>query len=313
MKVLLTGSRGFTGPYVRTALEEAGHQVIGAVFGGEILAGPLSDSEVVLDIVDRDACRKVIEALRPDVIVHLAGVAFAAEKVVEPYYYVNVIGTENLLRGCIDAGHVPQKIVLVSSSMVYGTPVPGQTEIDEMAPLRPTNHYAISKVAMEFMARTYFDRLPILVARPFNYIGRGQAINFVTAKIVDHFKRRAPAIDLGNLNVERDFSDVRDVAQTYRRLVESEAAGHVVNICSGQAYPLQYVLDTLAAITGHQITINVNPAFVRANDPKLVRGSTQRLDMLIGARDLHHFDETLEWMIDNEPVLATSNRLPAEA
>lgn len=296
MKVLLTGSRGFTGPYVRAVLEAAGHTVIGAVLENA-MAAPLDVNEVALDVVDRDACRRVIDAHRPDVILHLAGVAFAAEKNVEPYYLVNVLGTENLLRACIEVGHVPHKIVLVSSSMVYGTPAQGQSEIDEDAPLKPANHYAISKVAMEFTARTYFDRLPILVVRPFNYIGRGQAINFVTAKIVDHFARRAPRIELGNLDVERDFSDVRDVAQAYLGLVESEAKSVVVNICSGRAYPLQYVLDTLRAVTGHPIEVTVNPAFVRANDPRLVRGSTLRLDALIGARALRDFDDTLEWMI----------------
>lgn len=312
MKVLLTGSRGFTGPYVRAVLEQAGHTVIGAVFESSF-AQPLAADEVLLDVIDRDACRHVIDTQRPDVIVHLAGVAFAAETNVEPYYRVNVIGTENLLRACADVGHVPHKIVLVSSSMVYGKPEAGQIEIDETAPFRPANHYAISKVAMELMARTYFDRLPILIARPFNYIGRGQGIQFVTAKIVDHFMRRAPVIELGNLDVERDFSDVRDVAQTYLSLVESDAVGQIVNICSGSAYPLQYVLDTLRAVTGHPMAVTVNPAFVRANDPKLVRGSTTRLENLIGSRTLRHFDATLEWMIADAPVVSMRESVPATA
>ncbi|RKP59076.1 NAD-dependent epimerase/dehydratase family protein [Pararobbsia silviterrae] len=312
MKVLLTGSRGFTGPYVRAMLEHAGHTVVGGVFD-PLPDQALADDEVLLDIVDRDACRRIVDALRPDVIVHLAGIAFAAEQRVDPYYRVNVAGTEHLLRACLDVGHRPHKIVLVSSSMVYGTPAPDRIELDESAPLAPANHYAISKVAMEMIARTYFDRLPILIARPFNYIGRGQGIQFVTAKIVDHFVRRAPVIELGNIDVARDFSDVRDIAQAYVGLVESDAAGEVVNLCSGRAYPLQYVLDTLRAITGHAIEVRVNPAFVRANDPKLVRGSTERLDRLIGARTLHHIDATLEWMVEAEPRIARLAPLPAVA
>jgi nucleoside-diphosphate-sugar epimerase len=293
MKTLLTGARGFTGPYVRAELERAGHTVVGAVFDATLEAG-----EVALDISDLASCRAVIDRERPDVIVHLAGIAATQEVRAEPYYSINVIGTENLLRACRDVGHVPRKILLVSSATVYGVPVEGQLEIDEDSPLRPVNHYAISKLAMELMARTWFDRLPILIVRPFNYIGRGQTLDFVTAKIVDHFRRRAPVIELGNLDVARDFSDVRDVAATYLRLVEADAAGSVVNVCSGRASSLRRILDTLRSITGHSIDVRVNPAFVRLNDPKLVRGSTDRLDQLVGGRELHDLDSTLGWMID---------------
>lgn len=291
MKTLLTGARGFTGPYVRAELERAGHTVIGAVFEAALAA-----DEVALDISDLASCRAVIDRERPDVIVHLAGIAATQEVRAEPYYAINVIGTENLLRACRDVGHVPRKILLVSSATVYGVPVEGQFEIDEDAPLRPVNHYAISKLAMELMARTWFDRLPILVARPFNYIGRGQGLNFVTAKIVDHFRRRAPLIELGNLDVARDFSDVRDVAETYRRLIDTDAVSGVVNVCSGQAYSLQYVLDMLQFSTGHSIEVCVNPAFVRLNDPKIVRGSTDKLERMVGKRILRDFTPTLQWL-----------------
>ncbi len=293
MKTLLTGARGFTGPYVRAELERAGHIVVGAVFDTTLEAG-----EVALDISDLASCRAVIDRERPDVIVHLAGIAATQEVRAEPYYAVNVIGTENLLRACRDVGHVPRKILLVSSATVYGVPVEDQLEIDEDSPLRPVNHYAISKLAMELMARTWFDRLPILVVRPFNYIGQGQGLNFVTAKIVDHFRRRAPVIELGNLDVARDFSDVRDVAETYRRLLDANAVSDVVNICSGQAYSIRYILDALQSATGHLIDVSVNPAFVRLNDPKTVRGATHKLDRLVGPRSLRELDSTLHWLVE---------------
>lgn len=169
MKTLLTGARGFTGPYVRAEFEQAGHTVVGGVFNAALGA-----DEVALDISDLANCRAVIDRERPDVIVHLAGIAATQEVRAEPYYAINVVGTENLLRACRDVGHVPRRILLVSSATVYGVPVEGQVEIGEDSPLRPVNHYAISKLAMELMARTWFDRLPILVVRPFNYVGRGQ-------------------------------------------------------------------------------------------------------------------------------------------
>jgi nucleoside-diphosphate-sugar epimerase len=295
MKILLTGARGFTGPHMRAELERAGHTVVGAVFGV-----PMNSSEIAVDIQCPNACRTAIERERPDVIINLAGIAATQEARTAPYYLTNVIGAENLLRACWEAGHVPKKILMVSSSVVYGMPLEGQVEINESSPLRPVNHYGISKLAMELLARTWFDKLPILIVRPFNYIGRGQGPNFVTAKIVDHFRRKAPVIELGNLEVARDFSDVRDVADTYRRLIETDAVSDVVNVCSGRAYPLQYVIDTLQAVTGHSIDIKVNPAFVRANDPKLVRGAPGKLEGLIGERRIRDFDSTLEWMIERD-------------
>jgi nucleoside-diphosphate-sugar epimerase len=307
MKTLLTGARGFTGPYVRAELERAGHTVVGAVFDAALEA-----NEVALDISDLASCRAVIDRERPDVIVHLAGIAATQEVRAEPYYSVNVIGTENLLRACWDVDHMPRKILLVSSATVYGVPVEGQLEIDETAPLRPVNHYAISKLAMELMARAWFERLPILIVRPFNYIGRGQAPSFVTAKIVDHFRRRSPVIELGNLDVARDFSDVRDVAETYAQLIDHKSAvGDIINVCSGRAFSLQYVIDTLQEITGHGIDVRINPAFVRINDPKSVRGSTRRLDQLIGVRHLSELNSTLEWMV--EPMMLKPRLTPAGA
>lgn len=122
----------------------------------------------------------------------------------------------------------------------------------------------------------------------------------MVAKIVDHFRRRAPVIELGNLDVARDFSDVRDVAEVYLRLIESHTVSDIVNVCSGRAYALQYVIDTLQTITGHSIDVRVNPAFVRIDDPKLVRGSTERLDRLVGSRDIYPLEDTLRWAVEVE-------------
>jgi nucleoside-diphosphate-sugar epimerase len=308
MKTLLTGSRGFTGPYVRAELERAGHAVVGAVFDASIEA-----NEVALDIADLASCRAVIERERPDVIVHLAGIAATQEVRAEPYYAINVIGTENLLRACWDVGHIPRKILLASSATVYGVPVEGQVEIDESAPLRPVNHYGISKLAMELMARTWFDRLPILIVRPFNYIGRGQTLNFVIPKIADHFLRRAPFIELGNVDIARDFSDVRDVAETYRRLVGSDAMSDIVNVCSGRAYTLRHAMEVFEEITGHSLEVRVNSLFVRENDPKLVRGATHKLDTMIGQRNLLDLDCSLQWLLNDVTTGHRQDRIGAVA
>lgn len=161
----------------------------------------------------------------------------------------------------------------------------------------PANDYAVSKSAMEMMARIWMDKLPITIARPFNYTGVGQSRDFLIPKIVDHFRRRATQIELGNLQVWRDFSDVRDVVCAYRMLAESNLANQVVNVGSQKLFSLQDVLDQCMQITGHGLQVRVNPAFVRPNEVKTLCADTSLLESLIGTRSLRPLDETLHWML----------------
>ena len=151
---------------------------------------------------------------------------------------------------------------------------------------------------MEYMARLWMDKLPITLVRPFNYTGVGQSPNFLIPKIVDHFKRGARTIELGNLDVARDFSDVRFVAAAYARLLELAPAGQVFNVCSGTAYTLQQVLDMAAGIAGYALDVQVNPAFVRANEVKTLRGSAERLKVAFPVTHSYPLAETLAWMLE---------------
>jgi len=148
------------------------------------------------------------------------------------------------------------------------------------------------------MARQFAETLPIIISRPFNYTGRGQAESFLVPKIVKHFRERADHIELGNIDVSRDFSDVRTVVQYMRRLIETPAAANgVYNICSGRPYSLQYVLDACAGITGHNLEVRINPAYVRANEVKTLMGDPTRLHDAVGVQPGYALDETLSWML----------------
>jgi nucleoside-diphosphate-sugar epimerase len=289
--VLLTGARGFTGVYVRAELEAAGYKVMGAIVGAG--AGP---HEVTLDITSLDNCRRVMEKVRPDYLVHLAAISFVHHADAEAFYRVNVIGTLNLLQAMADAKLTPRRVLVASSANVYGNTTEGV--IPETQPPQPVNHYAASKLAMEYMVRTWSDRLPIVITRPFNYTGVGQEPHFLVPKIVSHFVQRAPLIELGNLDVERDFSDVRMVANAYRGLLEHESAGEIVNICSGHPYSLRWILETMQAIAGYDIEVRVNPAFVRQSEVKTLVGSSDKLHALVGELKRFPLDETLHWMYD---------------
>lgn len=287
--VLLTGANGFTGKYVRSELEAAGYTVIGAVVGA-----PKGAAEVALDITSPDNCRRVMEKVRPDYLVHLAAISFVQHADADAFYRVNVIGTINLLQAMADARLSPRCVLIASSANVYGNAAAGV--IAESQAPQPVNHYAVSKLAMEFMVRTWSDRLPIVITRPFNYTGVGQEPQFLVPKMVSHFVQRAPVIELGNLDVERDFSDVRMVAQAYRGLLERECAGETVNICSGRPFSLRAILAELQEIAGYEIDVRVNPAFVRQSEVKTLVGSPEKLRSLVGNLNVIPLEETLRWM-----------------
>lgn len=289
-RVLLTGARGFTGAYVKAELEQAGYRVVGVVVC-DVAAG-----EVQCDLTDAAACRALVEDVRPDYVVHLAAISFVAHADAAEFYRVNVLGTVNLLQALVDAGLAPRRVLVASSANVYGNA--GGVLSETQAP-QPVNHYAASKLAMEHMAATLSDRLPIVVTRPFNYTGVGQEERFLVPKIVSHFARRASVIELGNLDVERDFSDVRDVARIYRRLLEADAAavaGQTVNVCSGRGHTLRSVIAMMQEIAGYDIDVKVNQAFVRMSEVKTLIGSTLRLSGLIGEQSSISLSQTLQWM-----------------
>lgn len=289
-RALITGLRGFTGYYMAQELTAAGYRVYGTVMPGEEL-GP--DIHAV-DLCDREAVARMVDEVQPDVVAHLAGIAFVAHTNSELIYRVNVVGTRNLLEALAEGKHRPTSVLLASSANIYGNasvPV-----IDENVPPAPANDYAVSKLAMEYMARLWMDKLPITIARPFNYTGIGQAENFLLPKIVSHFRRSEKRIELGNLAIARDFSDVRMVARAYRRLLAVAPAGEAFNVCSGSSHSLANLIDMMSEIAGYHIDVHVNPAFVRANDVLTLSGSNSKLTAVIGQLDPTPLSETLRWM-----------------
>ena len=284
-RALITGLSGFTGGHVAAALAARGVDVLDPA--------ALVDG---FDLTDPATIRAALDRGAPDHVLHLGAVSFVAHDDPNDFYRINTVGTVNLLEALAGRSDV-RKLVVASSANIYGNArAPCLTE--DTAPA-PVNHYACSKLAMEHLVRQWFGRLPILVTRPFNYTGRGQAKHFVIPKIVDHFARRADILEVGNLDVARDFSDVRDVAAIYADLLLSPAHSEVVNICSGRAYALQWIIDRCAALTGHELAVRVNPAFVRVDEVKSLVGSTARLAGLVPVptRDLA---DTLEWMLGDD-------------
>lgn len=278
-RLLLTGAAGFTGQHFAEAARQAGYEI----------------HPLCADLTDAKSVEAEVMAVAPDFVLHLAAISAVPHTDEEAFYRVNLFGSLNLLKALAALPQAPQRVLLVSSANVYGNA--DQSPLDESICPAPVNHYAISKLAMEFMSLAFLDRLPLLFVRPFNYTGAGHDTRFVIPKLVEHFARRAETIDLGNLDVEREFNDVRTVCEAYLRLLQTGQPGQVYNVCSGRPVSLKSVIDTLRRITGHALQVRVNPAFVRANEVRRLCGNPAKLEACIGSLQHPPLEETLRWML----------------
>jgi nucleoside-diphosphate-sugar epimerase len=295
-RALITGIKGFTGRYMAAELVQAGYEVFGLAHGsqGDMLPG-VKDI-VVCDLDDQAALSAALEFIQPDVVIHLAAIAFVAHGDANAIYRTNLIGTRNLLEALSKAAKKVGAVLLASSANVYGNSTGGT--LDEASVTAPANDYAVSKLAMEYMAKTYLNRLPIIIARPFNYTGVHQSESFLLPKIVSHIRRRAPVIELGNIDVSRDFSDVRTVVEYYRKLVEHTGAiGETFNVCSEVAHSLSDVLVLAQTIGSHALKIQINPQFVRQNEIPVLIGDKAKLVSLVGEGRKIELSDTLRCMI----------------
>lgn len=277
-KVLITGLEGFTGQHLGSFLNQAGFEVLG----------------LKSDLTDRAAVFAEVAAYSPDYVIHLAGISFAAEADAGLIYRVNVIGSINLLDALCQLDKAVQKVVIASSATVYGN-VPGSVLSEALCP-KPVSHYGCSKLAMENMAQNYMDKLPLVITRPFNYTGIGHAEHFLIPKIVKAYQERRTEIELGNLDVSREFNDVRDVCQIYHDLLLMSQSGETVNVCSGKTIRLMNVISLMNEIAGYEMQVKVNPAFVRANEIKDLSGDVSQLNDLIQPDFKYGIEDTLRWM-----------------
>lgn len=283
--ILITGSRGFTGSYVASLFRDNGYHVIGVVRGNP------TKNEVECDLTNKGSVYEMVQKTKPDGVIHLAALSFVGHADQSAFYQVNIFAALNLLEAVEKEGLVLEKLIFSSSANVYGNPT--IEAISEQVSPAPVNHYAASKLAMEYMVKTWFSRYSIIITRPFNYTGVGQNEKFLIPKIVNHYKDNKKIIELGNLDVARDFSDVRDIAQAYLKLFESEVSSEIVNLSSGHVYQLQEIINMMNEIAGYSIKVVVNPGFVRKNEIKVLKGVNDKLVKLTGYAQQYDFKETL--------------------
>lgn len=297
-RILITGITGFTGRYVARKFIELGCEVYGFSHANNRTMDGVRQIYTV-SLNNYGGLKQVIDQIRPHYVIHLAAISFVAHADISELYETNVIGTRNLLEALKNASTVPESVMIASSANVYGNNNSGKP-LTELTPFSPVNDYAVTKVSGEYVSSLYSHIFPITVVRPFNYTGLFQTNNFLVPKIVQAARAKQSIIELGNLDVARDFSDVRDVARFYSELIQAPDNNKLrcINVCSGQAYTLGQILDYVQKAANHQFDeIKVNPAFVRANEIKLLLGDPSVLNQIVSNISRYPLEQTIEWMV----------------
>jgi nucleoside-diphosphate-sugar epimerase len=294
MKLFISGIEGFAGRYLANEAVLNGFEVSGITHRAG-LHGPDVHQCSLLDL---GGLQRIVSLVRPDYVAHLAAVSTYLSEDVAGVYQTNVLGSRNLLEALSSLSTPPRRVLLVSSGNVYDSR--HAVRLSEDAPLRAITDYSISKIAMEQLAHWWGQFFEIAIARPFNHIGIGQKPGFLIPKLLHHFRHRSPRIELGNLAVTRDFSDVRDVAKSYLSILTMpDLHPSPLNVCTGVGTSLGSVLTLLEQLTGHSPEITVREEFARKHEILSLVGDPGLLESLGGVVPKTPLPDCLNWMLQN--------------
>jgi len=305
---LLTGGGGFVGQWIARRLLERGESVVLAGVSSPE-SGPriLDEREraavrwIRTDLRDASDAANLIEAARPDVIIHLAAVAFppAADRDPAAAYDVNTLGIVRLLGPVVErrrAGTLDPVVVVIGSAYQYGAHDAADMPLAETAEQRPSTPYSASKAAQEIAALQFFraDGLRVICARPFNHSGPGHAPHYLlpslVRRILDVGARGAGVVTVGNETI-RDYLHVRDVADAYLALAERGRPGEAYNVASGRGLSVRELAADVLLQAGVHADISTEPALVRSVDLPVLVGSAAKLRQDTGwAPRLTHAD-----------------------
>ena len=292
VRALITGGQGFVGRHLEAMLRSEGDEVVAI--------------DLETDVTDAYAVAAAVAAAAPDAIYHLAALSHVGDSWSDPgkVLSVNVIGTANVLAAARQLDTVPSTL-FISSAEVYGIVAEQALPLSEAQPVAPASPYAASKAAAEQVvlqaSRGFGQR--VIIARPFNHIGPGQAPSFAVSalakRIVEATATGRSELAVGTLTTRRDFTDVRDVVRSYRLLVEQGESGEIYNVCSGVDVSIAEVAEQLMRLAGAELELVTDPALVRPVDVPVLRGSAAKLEATTGWRPRISLAATLQDVLDS--------------
>jgi len=296
-KILITGANGFVGNHLSKELKSASYRLIG--LGGEIGSSQKPegvDEYLVVDLLDKEKVDK-IDFYGVDGIIHLAGLAAVGPSFENPMKYIDGnVGIEvNLFEAC-KKQNIKPKFIIVSSGTIYSPK--NVMPLNEQSSILPNSPYAVSKMGQEEMA-LYYESIgfEVVIARPFNHIGPGQGLGFIVPdlakQVIDFSTGNTDKILVGNLDSERDYTDVRDISRAYRLLFEKGKSGEVYNICSGVATSGHTILENLIKIKGIDPKIELDKSRLRPSDNPLIVGNYDKIRKDTGWQPEISLEQTL--------------------
>lgn len=312
MRVLVTGISGFVGGHVAARLLESGHQVTG-VAGSRAprVLEDLSrrhpdrfpgDAIRTLDVRDRAGLRGAVREVKPDAVVHLAGIAFAPDAERDPRraFEINFFGTLNLLEA-VRSEASRARVLLPTSGDVYGAFEAGELPLRETQPLRPVSPYGLGKAAADLAGIQFHGQhgLDVVRVRPFNHTGPGQSPSFVCSEFARAVAAAEagtaePVLRTGNLDVERDFHDVRDTVRAYELLLERGVAGEVYHLAAGRSVSVRSILERLVGESRVPIRVETDPAKLRPKEVLRVEVAVEKIRAATGWRAEIPIERTLD-------------------
>jgi len=302
LQALITGAGGFVGGHLcEYLLRRTDWDVIGTVFDQETEPSDPRLHLLPLDLRERDAVHSLVTDAQPDYIFHLAAQSSVPAAFADPWDTLenNIQSELNLLEAARASGH-EVRFLVVGSNEEYGAPRPDELPQTEQSPLRPTNPYAVSKIAQDFLGLQYHlaYRMAVVRVRPFNHTGPGQSPRFVVPAFASQIARieagfQEPIMRVGNLSTSRDFTDVRDIVRAYHLAVTKGQPGQVYNLASGEAHSIQGVLETLLSLAQVDIRVERDPDRYRPVDVPVVYGSAEKFHGRTGWTPQIRFEETL--------------------
>lgn len=311
MRILVTGATGFVcGHLTELLLATGGAEVHGvarrAAWPAEL--AHLSDRVRLhaIDLTDQSRIEPVLHDVRPEQIYHLAGYAHTGQSFREPdAAWAGNVGATRALFDAVAAWGGSPRVVAVTSGMIYGGNERPDAPCDESAPLQPTSPYATSKAAADLLAYqvSRWPGLDVVRVRPFNQIGPRQSPQFAVASFARQLARiergeQPPRLEVGDLSGARDFTDVRDMADAYRRVMESGVRGEAYNAASGVAVRIGDVLDELRGLCRCKVDVVTATERLRPSDAAVLTGDSEKLRQLTGWRPKYTLQQTLRDTFD---------------